>query len=144
MRGTTVLVEIATRATQATLCLTTALAHHGLTDVIPARIDVALPRGRRPPRTRAPVTWHAFAAATFAVGREELTVTNTLRIGIYRPERCLVDTFRLRHREGPDLAYEALRRWLQRRGTQPAHLLAMAHAFPKAEPALRAALQVLL
>lgn len=45
------LLETAHRAPSATLCLTTALARHGLSDVIPARIDIALPRGRRHPRT---------------------------------------------------------------------------------------------
>src|SRR5262249_19756627 len=51
------LLEITRRAPQATLCLTTALARHGLTDEIPARIDVALPRGRHRPTTVAPTTW---------------------------------------------------------------------------------------
>ncbi|NJL56446.1 alkene reductase [bacterium] len=45
-------IEIALRASDATLCLTTALSHHDLTDVIPSEIDVALPRSRRPPRVR--------------------------------------------------------------------------------------------
>jgi hypothetical protein len=33
-------------------------------------------------------------------------------IGIYGPERRIIDAFRLRHREGTDLASGALRRWL--------------------------------
>jgi predicted transcriptional regulator of viral defense system len=39
------LLEVAYRIPERTLCLTTALARHGLTDNIPARIDVAIPRG---------------------------------------------------------------------------------------------------
>lgn len=138
------LIEIAHRAPRATLCLTTALARHGLTDAIPARIDVALPRGHRQPRTRAPVIWHAFAPDTFELGRDQLRLTDELGIGLYGPERCIIDAFRLRHLEGPETAVEALRRWLRRRGSQPASLLALARAFPKAEPALRAALEILL
>lgn len=138
------LIEIAHRAPQATLCLTTALARHGLTDAIPARIDAALPRGHRHPATAAPVSWHAFAADTFGIGREELALTGQTSIGIYNAERCIIDAFRLRHLEGAEPAIEALRRWLRRRGTQPAELLAMARAFPKAEPALRSALEILL
>jgi hypothetical protein len=138
------LLEIARRAPQATLCLTTALARHGLSDVIPARIDVALPRGRRHPQTRAPATWHAFAADTFDLGRDELPLTGEASIGLYDAERCIIDAFRLRHLEGPETAIEALRRWLRRRGSQPATLLATARAFPKAEPALRGALEILL
>ena len=138
------LLEIAHRARQATLCLTSAMARHGLTDTIPATIDVALPRGHRRPRTRAPVTWHAFATDTFDVGRDDLALTAGTAIGLYGAERCIIDAFRLRHLEGPELAIEALRRWLRRRGSQPATLVAMARVFPKAEPALRSALEILL
>jgi predicted transcriptional regulator of viral defense system len=138
------LLEIALRAPPATLCLTTALARHGLTDAIPARIDVALPRGHRHPRARAPVTWHAFAVDTFDIGREGLNLTDETSIGLYSPERCIVDAFRLRHLEGPETAIEALRRWLRRRGSHPTTLLAVARAFPRAEPALRSTLEILL
>lgn len=138
------LVEIAHRAPRATLCLITGLARHDLTDIIPAAIDVALPRGVRHPRVEVPVAWHSFASATFDIDREQLPVTDGLTIGIYGPQRCIVDAFRLRHQEGDDVAVEALRRWLRQPGAQPGRLLAMAGHFPKAQPALRAALQVLL
>ncbi len=90
------------------------------------------------------MTWHGFAPATFDVGRAELDLYDGTRIGLYRPERCVIDAFRLRHQEGADVAHQALRRWLRRRGAQPARLLMMARALPKAEPALRGALEVLL
>ena len=133
------LLEIALRATESTLCLTSALARHGLSDVIPDRIDVALPRGHRHPQTQAPVTWHSFAVETFHVGREELPLEGGVAMGLYNAERCIIDAFRLRHSEGPEVAYEALRRWLRSPGTQPSRLLAMARSFPKAEPAMRLA-----
>ena len=126
------LLEIAHRAPRATLCLITALARHGLTDAIPASIDIALPRGQRHPRTQAPVTWHSFAPDTFDIGRGDLTLTASMAIGLYNPERCIIDAFRLRHIEGTETAVEALRRWLRQPGTQPTTLLAMARAFPKA------------
>lgn len=66
------------------------------------------------------------------------------RIGLYGPERSIIDAFRLRHNEGTDLAHEALKRWLRRRDSSPAWLIRMAENFPKAQPALRAALEVLL
>lgn len=138
------LLEIAYRVPDATLCLLTALARHDLTDAIPASIDVALPRGRWRPRTTAPVTWHSFATETFTVGREELDVTKGVRLGIYGPRRSLIDVFLLRYREGSEVAYEALRRWLRRPGSEPGQLLEMARSFPKAEPGLRSALEVLL
>lgn len=136
------LLEIAIKAPQATLCLTSALAHHDLTDTIPSTIDVALPRGAWQPVTSAPVTWHRFATATFDVGRTTHQIDGMHEIGLYDAPRTIIDTFRLRHILGNDTAYEALRRWLRQRG-QPAELMEMARHFPKAFPALLQALQVL-
>lgn len=138
------LIEIAVRAPDATLCLTTALARHGLVDDISPTIDVALPRSRRAPRTAAPVTWHRFDEDTFDIGRDEITVYGKLMIGIYDPRRSIVDAFRLRHLYGEDLAVDAVRRWVAGRGNQPAELLDVARHFPTAEPSLRRVLQVLL
>jgi predicted transcriptional regulator of viral defense system len=138
------LLEIAHRAQAATCCLASALARHDLTDLIPATIDVALPRGRRRPRTRAPVTWHMFAPETFDIGRGLLQIDEQTSIGFYSPERCIIDAFRLRHREGRELAYTALRRWLARPDSQPSTLLSMARHFPHAQRALREALDILL
>ena len=137
------LVEIALRVPRATLCLGTALVRHGLSDEIPAAIDVAIPRTRRPPRLAAPVTWHRFAKDTFDHGREEIQVLAGCRLGLYDPVRTLVDAFRLRHLEGHEQAHEALRRWLRRRGSQPSALLQMARHFPKAERSIRTALEIL-
>lgn len=138
------LLEIASRAPRSTLCLTTALVRHDLSDAIPASIDIALPRGQRHPRVTAPATWHSFAIDIFDLGRDELALSETTTIGLYTAERCIIDAFRLRHHEGSETAVEALRRWLRRRGSQPTTLLAMARSFPKAQPALRTALEILL
>ncbi len=138
------LVEIALRAPEATLCLTSALSHHDLTDAIPTALDIALPRSRRPPRVAPPVRWHRFHEETFALGRESLEVDGGVFLGVYGAERCIVDAFRLRHQEGEEVAVEALRRWLRRTGSIPARLLDLARSFPKGEPALLRALQVLL
>src|SRR5882757_357905 len=48
------LIAIATVAPSATLCLSTALARHGLSDDIPAAPDIALPRGTRTRGTGSP------------------------------------------------------------------------------------------
>jgi predicted transcriptional regulator of viral defense system len=138
------LLEVAHRAPRGTLCLVTALARHGLTDTIPPQIDIAVPRGSRVPALRQTISVHVFARETFDVGREELTIADNLSIGIYSPVRTLIDVIRLRHREGPDVAWQALRRWLARKGSQPAALLAMARRFHGAEKAVRDALQVVL
>ena len=137
------LIEIARRSPEATICLTSALARHDLIDENPTRIDVALPRTARPPRTRAPVRWHRFATDTFDLGRTLVDVDGE-HIGLYNAERSIVDAFRLGHLEGEDVAHEALRRWLRRRGSNPASLLELAQRFPRAEGRIRRTLEILL
>jgi hypothetical protein len=90
------------------------------------------------------VRWHSFEVATFELGRDTLALDAHTAIGLYTPERSIVDAFRLRGREGRDVAYEALRRWIRRAEAQPSSLLAMAANFPRAVTPLRNALEVLL
>ena len=137
------LIEIAAKASRATLCLRSALARHDLTDDIPSSIDIALPRHTWPPTTRAPTTWHQFNPRTFDTGRATLRLDDDREIGIYGPERCIIDAYRLRHLEGAEMANQALRRWLRQSG-QPAMLLRLAEEFPTAQPAIRGALEILL
>jgi predicted transcriptional regulator of viral defense system len=138
-------VSIACRKPAATICLLTALALHDLTDEIPRASDIALPRGERTLSVGyAPVRWHSFDQATFELGRDRRELVDGIAIGVYSPERTIVDTYRLRHELGSDLATEALKRWLRRRGSKPAELLDVAQAFPKALPGIRSALEILL
>lgn len=137
---------------KSTLCLTSALVHHDLSDAIPQATDIALPRGTRQPAGFRRIMWHSFDRATFGLGRIIMTSTAQqesqtaadLSLAVYSPERTIVDCFRLAHLEGLDVAHEALRRWVRRRGSSPATLLQTATAFPKAAPRLRQALEVLL
>ncbi|MFC6707095.1 hypothetical protein [Flexivirga alba] len=59
-------------------------------------------------------------------------------------ERSIIDAFRMRETEGYEAGNEALRRWLQRPGSQPGHLITMAAEFPKAHAAIRRGLEILL
>jgi hypothetical protein len=137
------LIEIAVRSPRATLCLRSALARHELIDDIPAEFDIAIPRGSWTPQTTAPVRWRHFDPGTFDIGRGLLDIDGGRTIGLYSPERSIIDAFRLQHLEGSDLANEALKRWL-RRGGQPSELLALAKAFPRTQAALRKTLEILL
>lgn len=128
----------------ATLCLTSALAHHDLTDTIPFTTDVALPRGTRHPAGFQYATWHSFDRATFELGREPVELDGGHEVFVYSAQRTIIDCFRLMHHEGSDVAHSALRRWLQVRGNSPAELIRTASAFPKALPRLRLAMEVLL
>ena len=138
------LIEIAERVPVATICLESALARHHLIDSIPALIDIAIPRDSTRPKLRAPVRLHHFAPGTFNLGREPLDIGDRKQICLYSPERTIVDVIRLRHHEGSDIAWEALRNWLDVPGRHPAQLLDLARHFRGAEKALRHAFEVLL
>jgi len=138
------LIEIAERVPRATLCLKTALARHGLIDSIPVAIDIAIPRGNTRPVLKAPSRLHQFDRQSFDLGRETLDVGARTPLGIYSAERSIVDIVRVRHLQGADLAWEALRRWLRKPGRSPAQLIELAAHFAGAEPAVRQALEVLL
>lgn len=136
-------IEAATRRPDATICLTSALAHHDLTDAIPAALDVAIPRGSRTPASTGAIAWHQFDQATFEIGREEILVAGTDQtIGIYSPERSIADAFRLRGEVGYELSREALKEWL-RRGGKPARLMEIASRLPRAKSPVLHALEVL-
>jgi hypothetical protein len=137
------LIEIAAKAHQPTLCLLSALAWHELTEIIPPVHDVAIPRGAWQPVVSAPVHWHQFDPATFDVGRSEIHLDNTYALGLYDAPRSIIDAFRLRRVAGPEVANEAVRRWL-RRGGQPAELMRLTKIFPAARPSVLHTLQVLL
>lgn len=138
------LLHIASASSHATICLTSALARHDLTDEIPARIDIAIPRGETQPRLDTPTRWHRFAPDTFDIGRETLALAGGLEIGLYDPKRSIIDAYRMRHAIGPELGRGALKRWLNRRGSQPGSLIGMARDFPMAASQLRQDLEVLL
>jgi predicted transcriptional regulator of viral defense system len=128
----------------ATMCLTSALVHHDLSDAIPFETDIALPRGVRHPAGFEHVEWHSFEPATFDLGRASFANLDGLNLHVFTAERTIIDSFRLAYREGSDVANIALRRWLARRGNSPSSLLRLAESFPKALPRLRQTLEVLL
>lgn len=136
-------IEAVTRRPKATICLTSALAHHNLTDAIPAALDVALPRGSRTPATSAAIAWHQFDRSTFPIGREYMSIPGTDQtIGVYSPERSIADAFRLRGDIGYELARDALKEWL-RCGGKPTQLMAIASELPRAKSPVLHALEVL-
>lgn len=136
-------LEATSRHPKATICLTSALAHYDLTDEIPRALDIAIPRGTRAPATDSAIEWHHFATDTFNLGRTKIKIPGSkLNIGIYTPERCIADAFRLRGDYGYELARDALREWL-RRGGKPADIMAVATRLPRAKGPLLRTLEAL-
>lgn len=136
-------IEAASRRPEATICLPSALARHDLTDEIPATLNVAIHREARIPAGTSAITWHRFHTATFDLGRDEVPIPGTDQtIGLYTPERSIVDAFRLRGTIGYELPLQALKEWL-RRGGKPNRLIALARQLPRSQGPLIAALETL-
>lgn len=139
------LAELGLRSPVATVCLVSALAWHDLVTEVPERWHLAVPRGRHTVTSEVPVAWHVFDAASFEVGREVHRIDGSESvIGVYGPTRSVVDAFRLRRLVGHELAVEALKTWLGRRGNHPAELVELAERLPRASGPLRRTLEVLL
>ncbi|MDT0203728.1 type IV toxin-antitoxin system AbiEi family antitoxin domain-containing protein [Nocardioides sp. AE5] len=136
-------LEAASRRDDATICLTSALAYHDLTDAIPDALEIAIPRGSRIPVSEGAIRWHLFARESFEIGREQIEIPGTTEtIGIYSPQRTIVDAFRLRGALGYELGRDALRAWL-RRGGKPADIMDVATRIPRSKGPLLHALELL-
>jgi hypothetical protein len=138
------ILEAVLRSPDAMICLSSSLAFHDLTDEIPAKTDLAVPRGAHRPTGPPTVSWHTFDPVTFGVGRIQHPVSQGITIGLYGPERSIIDAFNPRMGSGSDIAVDALRRWLRKPGSQPSSLLTMAKPWPHARVPLVRAMQVLL
>jgi predicted transcriptional regulator of viral defense system len=135
-------VAVCERAPQGMICLNSALAFWDLSDEIPREVHLAVPSGaHRPVIDYPPTRVHVFQAATFGIGRMEVTADGGERFWISDRERTAVDAFRLRHLVGEDLAFGALRRYLESR-PRLAHLADMARPLRSGDR-LSAALRIL-
>lgn len=121
------LLAVSVRTPLAVVCCVSAAEVHDLTDEIPREIQIAVPRGQRPPRIEYPPTEvFRFGAGTFDLGLTAVEAAPGESVRIYDAERTVVDLMRLRGRLGEPLALSALRRYLLRRGARPGQVLTFA------------------
>jgi predicted transcriptional regulator of viral defense system len=138
------LAVVSARAPEGTICLNSALAYWDLTDEIPARVHLAVPRGaHRPVIEQPPTTVHAFNAATFKLERQQARTDADEPFWIYSPERSILDTMRMSRWVGRDVALHALARYLSRPRASPARLAELAREIG-GSPQLKPALETLL
>lgn len=138
------LLAVHARAPLAIACCLTAASVHGLTDDLPGTVQIAVPRGTRPPHISYPPTQVLrFDAPTFEMGLTQVEAAPGENLRVYDPARTVVDLFRLRHRFGEATANIALRNHLRNRAADPAGLLGMADKLGVFGP-VRAATDVVL
>jgi predicted transcriptional regulator of viral defense system len=120
------LVILARRVKSGVVCLTSALAFHGITTQVPHQIDLALKRGTQPPEiAHPPVQLYWFSEPCFSMG-VEVHARDGADIRVYNPEKTLADCFKYRHKLGIDLVLQALQMWNQTRRRHIEELLACA------------------
>jgi predicted transcriptional regulator of viral defense system len=103
------LVTVSLRIPYAVICLASALAFHNLTNQIPHRVFVAIPRKCRVPSLDyPPLSVHKFSSQTYTAGIEEHEIDG-VTVRIYSPEKTLADCFKFRNKIGMDIVLEALK-----------------------------------
>ena len=136
------LLAIAYRVPVGVICAVSAAAALDLTDELPPRVQVAVPRGRHRPRIAyPPVQVLNFDVATFELGLSHVEAATGEQVRIYDRARTVVDVMRLRHHIGEVIALTVLRRYLQTQSAEPATLLEYARALDVFGP-MRAAVDV--
>jgi predicted transcriptional regulator of viral defense system len=138
------LAVVSARVPEGTICLNSALAYWELTDEIPARVHLAVPRGAHRPIIEQPTTIiHVFNAATFRLERQQARTDADEPFWIYSAERSIVDAMRMSRWVGRDVALHALGRYTSRPGSRPARLVDLARPLGGSAQ-LQTALEVLL
>lgn len=135
---------LAARVPNGTICLSSGLSYWELSDGLPSRVDLAVPRGAHWPKIDTPATrLHRFAVGTFGLDRLARRTDTGEPFWIYSAPRCIVDATRLPHVVGRDVALAALSRYTRQPGADPLRLTALARQLG-GERRVREALEVIL
>ena len=115
------LAEAALRAPTGVICLTSALAYHGLTDRLPAKVWIAIGA-----RDYAPVAGYRLKIVRFndrllADGVERHMIEG-VSVRVFGVAKTVADCFRHRNTIGLNIALEGLQQALRQRKTTPAKL----------------------
>jgi len=104
------LVIVAKKIPEARICLISALSIHEMTDEIPHKVHIALPRSSwQPELDYPPLNVYRFSDETINSGLQTKTIDG-VKIKIFNPSKTIADCFKFRNQIGLDVAIEALKR----------------------------------
>lgn len=107
------LAIVATKIPKARICLVSALDYHEMTNEIPHRVHIALPRTSRDPKLDyPPLSVYRFSGKSLTEGVKEHEVDG-IKVQIYNPAKTIADCFKFRNKIGKDIAIEALERGIR-------------------------------
>lgn len=110
------LAEAAVRVPHGVVCLLSALAFHGLGTQVPHAVWIAIRRGSRRPRVDwPPIEIVQVSGEAWSHGVEEHEIEGAT-VKITSAAKTVADCFKFRSRVGLDVALEALRDYVSRRG----------------------------
>lgn len=124
------IAEAAKLVPKGIVCLTSALAFHGLTDAIPSRVWLAIgPKDRLPRISSLPMQFVRYGDKVLASGVKDHLIEG-VQVRVYTPAKTVVDLFRYRRSAGQrykkspglNLALEGLREALRQRKATPAEI----------------------
>lgn len=116
------LAEVAKLIPKGVVCLTSALAFHGLTDQLPARVWVALGKKDWRPRVAyPPVRIVRFPPELLSAAIEHHVIEDIL-VPIFGVAKTIADLFRYRRTVGEAIVIEALRETLRQRKATPSEI----------------------
>lgn len=120
------LAEAAKLVPRGVVCLTSALAFHGLTDQIPPKIWMAIGlKAWRPKLDYPPIRFARFSDDRLAEDVEQ-HVIDGVSVPVFGVARTIADLFRYRQTVGLNIALEGLRESLRQRRAQPAEIASQA------------------
>ena len=100
------------------ICLLSALMFYKITDKIPNSVDIAVMQGVTASKIKRPaVTFHRFPTEAWAVGIEKNDIEGH-KIKIYNIAKTIVDCFKFRDKIGMDVAKNALKVALMKKGVK--------------------------
>lgn len=113
------LAEASKLVPKGVVCLTSALAFHGLTDRIPARVWLAIGSKDWQPRlTYPPMRFAHYSIEQLKSGVERHRIDG-VSVPIYSVPKTIADLFRYRRTVGLDVAIEGLREAIRQRKATP-------------------------
>lgn len=95
------------------ICLISAVSYYELSTANPAEVYIAIPLAEKPPKIEyPPIRVFYWPERNYNLGIEEIKTEKGI-IKIYDKEKTICDLFRYRDKLGEDIAFEALKNYLQ-------------------------------
>jgi predicted transcriptional regulator of viral defense system len=120
------LAEVCKRVPNGVICLLSALSFHKMTTQLPHAIWIAVERNAWRPwieRPKLRVVWMTKQVLEAGVERHK---EGRAEVRVFSKAKTVVDCFKRRNVVGIDVALEALRAYLDQRGSKPAELVRLA------------------